>query len=93
LARVQTFDDSGRLITDVAYLDDKTFGEGGRKLPARIDITRPHDHYRLSITYQAPASVDIDKEFRSEAFVLENRWKLPEVDLDARQSAPATPKP
>ena len=90
LARLQTFDERGQLITDVAYLDDKLFGEGGRKLPSRIDITRPHDHYRLSITYQAPASVDIDREFRSEAFVLENRWQLPEVDLDARQRKPAT---
>lgn len=89
LARVQTFDDRGQLITDVSYLDDKAFGESGRKLPSRIDITRPHDHYRLSITYQTPASVDIDREFRPEAFVLENRWQLPEVDLDARQGKPA----
>ncbi|HET6668993.1 MAG TPA: hypothetical protein VFH15_02070, partial [Pyrinomonadaceae bacterium] len=57
-------------------------------LPARIDLTRPHDHYRLSSTYQSPASVDIDREFRPEAFVLENRWKLPEVDLDARRAKP-----
>lgn len=89
LARLQTFDERGQLITDVAYLDDKPFGEDGRKLASRIDITRPHDHYRLSITYQAPASVEIDREFRSEAFVLENRWQLPEVDLDTRQPKPA----
>jgi hypothetical protein len=84
LARIQTFDERGQLITDVGYLDDKDFGGSGIKLPSRIDITRPHDRYRLSITYQSPASVDIDREFRPEAFVLENRWKLPEVDLDAR---------
>lgn len=89
LARLQTFDERGQLITDVAYLDDKPFGEDGRRLASRIDITRPHDHYRLSITYQAPASVEIDREFRSEAFVLENRWQLPEVDLDTRQPKPA----
>lgn len=89
LARLQTFDERGQLITDVAYLDDKPFGEDGRRLASRIDITRPHDHYRLSITYQAPASVEIDREFRSEAFVLENRWQLPEVDLDTRQPKPS----
>jgi hypothetical protein len=89
LARIQTFDDGGQLITDVAYLDDKPFGANGIKLPSRIDITRPHDRYRLSLTYQAPASVDIDREFRPEAFVLENRWKLPEVDLDAKSAKPA----
>lgn len=93
LARIQTFDERGQLITDVSYVDDKAFGERGRKLPSRIDITRPHDRYRLSITYQSPASVDIDKEFRPEAFVLENRWKLPEVDLDVRHAKPRPVNP
>ena len=95
LARIQSFDDNGLLTTDVAYWDEKPFGESGQaRLPARIEITRPHDHYKLSITYQAPATVDVDKEFRPEAFVLENRWQLSEVDLDARQrsKAAATPK-
>jgi len=85
LARLQTFDDKGLLITDVSYWDEKPFGETAPvKLPARIEITRPHDHYKLSISYQDPATVDIDKEFRPEVFVLANRWQLPEVDLDTR---------
>jgi hypothetical protein len=94
LARIQSFDDRGLLITDVSYWDEKPFGETGQiRLPSRIEITRPHDHYKLSIAYQDPATVDIDKEFRPEAFVLENHWKLPEMDLDARQrnQAPVTP--
>lgn len=86
LARLQTFDGRGLLVTDVAYWDDKALGAAGRKLPSRIDITRPHDHYRLIITYQAPDSIDIDREYRPEAFILENRWQLPEVDLDAPQN-------
>lgn len=89
LARLQTYDDRGLLITDIAYWDDKAVGPEGRKLPSRIDITRPHDQYRLSISYQAPASTDIDRDFRPEAFVLENRWQLPEVDLDAPQNKKA----
>jgi hypothetical protein len=85
LARLQTFDDEGLLITDISYWDEKPFGEAAQvRLPARIEITRPHDHYKLSIAYQDPATVDIDKEFRPEVFVLDNRWQLPEVDLDAR---------
>ncbi len=95
LARIQSFDEKGLLTTDVSYWDEKPFGENGQaRLPARIEITRPHDHYKLSITYQAPATVDVDKEFRPEAFVLENRWQLSEVDLDARQrnKAAVTPK-
>jgi len=86
LARLQTYDDRGLLITDIAYWDDKAVGPDGRKLPSRIDITRPHDHYRLSLSYQAPDSMNIDREYPADAFVLENRWQLPEVDLDAPQN-------
>jgi len=86
LARIQSFNNQGLLITDVAYWDEKPFGEAAQlRLPSRIEITRPHDHYKLSITYQSPAEAEIDREFQPEAFVLENRWQLPEVDLDARQ--------
>src|SRR6267378_6337318 len=86
LARLQSFDHQGLLITDVSYWDEKPFGETGEfRLPSRIEITRPHDHYKLSIAYQAPATVEINKEYRPEAFILENRWQLPEVDLDTRQ--------
>lgn len=85
LARLQTFDDRGLLITDVSYFDEKAFGEGGlRSLPSRIEITRPHDRYKLNVSYQAPDSVVLDREYKPEAFVLENKWQLPEVDLDAR---------
>ena len=94
LARIQSFDESGLLTTDVSYGDEKPIGESGQtSLPARIEITRPHDHYKLSITYQTPTAVEIDKEYRPEAFVLENRWQLSEVDLDARQRNKATVTP
>lgn len=86
LARIQSFNDQGLLITDVSYWDEKPFGEASEvRLPSRIEITRPHDQYKLSIAYQAPATVDLNKEFQPEAFILENRWQLPEVDLDTRQ--------
>lgn len=94
LARLQSFDDRGLLITDVSYWDEKPFGETAQsRLPSRFEITRPHDHYKLSIAYQAPATAEIDKEYRPEAFTLENRWQLPEVDLDARQRNKATVTP
>ncbi len=93
LARLQTFDDRGLLITDISYWDDKPLGNDGPKLPSRIDITRPHDHYRLSLTYQTPGSIDIDRDYRPEAFVLENRWELPELDLDAPQNKRAKANP
>jgi competence protein ComGC len=94
LARIQSFDDHGLLVTDVSYWDEKPFGESGQlRLPSRIEITRPHDHYKLSIAYQTPDAVEINREFQPEAFTLENRWQLPDVDLDARQRAKGVPSP
>lgn len=92
LARLQTFDEKGALITDVDYGELKRFGAGGEALlPAQVGITRPQDHYKITITYQMPESVALDHDYPAEAFVLENRWGLREVDLDAEKQ-PAGPK-
>jgi len=94
LARVQFFDDQGLLITDVSYSNETAFGDAAKyRLPSRIEITRPHDQYKLTIAYQAPATVEVDKEFRPEAFVLENKSELPEVDLDERLRKKAASSP
>lgn len=85
LARVQTFDKDGLLDSDVSYSDPKNFGEAGQLvMPSRIELTRPHDRYKLSLSYQAPEAVELDHEYKSSIFVLENKWQLPELDLDAR---------
>jgi hypothetical protein len=85
LARVQSYDDRGRLITDVSYYNEKVIGSGTTaSLPSRIEITRPQDQYKLSITYQDSASVELNRAYGSKAFVLENKWGLPEVDLDVQ---------
>ena len=84
LARLQTFDEKGALTTDVSYSDFKPFGsEGTVLLPTKIGLTRPQDHYQITLTYQSPDSVTIDRDYPPEAFILENKWNLPEVDLDA----------
>ncbi len=86
LARMQTFDERGTLTTDIIYRDPKPFGEGGtHRLPAEIEITRPQDHYSIRINYQSPEAVRLDQPFPPTAFVLENREKLQEVDLDAKK--------
>jgi hypothetical protein len=85
LARVQTYDEKGQLITDVSYYNEKTLGSNATaSLPTRVEITRPQDQYKLSISYQDSASVELNREFGPKAFVLENKWQLPEVDLDAQ---------
>src|SRR5437016_651428 len=93
LARLQTFNETGALVTDVTYDELKKFGaEGSVVLPSQIGLTRPQDHYKISITYQAPESATLDHEYPAEAFVLENKWGLREVDLDAQKASPP-PKP
>src|SRR6267154_281628 len=92
LARLQTFDEKGVLVTDVTYGELKRFGAGGEALlPSQVGITRPQDHYKITITYQAPEAVTLDHDYPPDAFVLENRWGLREVDLDADKQ-PAGPK-
>lgn len=85
LARVQSFDDKGGLVTDVAYHNEKTLGSATTaSLPSRVEITRPQDQYKLSISYTDSGSVELNKEYDSRVFVLQNKWQLPEIDLDAQ---------
>jgi hypothetical protein len=87
LARLQTFNDEGALVTDVSYMEPKGFGEGSRvQMPSRVELTRPQDRYKLSITYQAPEAVVLDGTYAPEYFVFENKWQLTEEDLDARRT-------
>jgi len=90
LARQQTFDEKGVLITDVSYGESKKFGDSNALMPVQVGLTRPQDHYKITITYQAPESVSVDHDYPPEVFVLENKWGLREVDLDAeKKPAPA----
>jgi hypothetical protein len=85
LARLQTYNDRGQLVTDVSYANEKTLGSSTTaSLPGRVEITRPQDQYKLSITYQDSASVELNREYGPRVFMLENKWELPEVDLDAQ---------
>jgi hypothetical protein len=91
LARVQSYDDRGLLVTDVAYYNERQLGSGvTASLPSRIEITRPQDQYKLSISYQDASSVELNREYGPKAFVLENKWQLPEVDLDALNNKKVT---
>jgi hypothetical protein len=92
LARTQNYDASGILITDVEYGELKPFGEQSMMLPSRIELTRPKNSYKIRITYQAPEAVKLDREYPVEAFVLQNKWVLPEVNLDERGTEPGKPQ-
>src|SRR5688572_8972073 len=74
LARVQSFDEKGALITDVAYYNERQLGSGPTvSLPSRIDITRPQDQYKLSITYQDASSVDLNRACTSSVLLIRMR--------------------
>ncbi len=86
LARVQTYNERGQLITDVIYSDPKPFGEGtGQALPAQIELTRPQERYSIRIAFQDPAQVKVGQPYGADTFILKNESNLPEVDLDAKK--------
>jgi hypothetical protein len=88
-ARLQSFDENGVLVNDVTYGPLAKFGaEGNLMLPAKISLTRPHDQYKVSITYQTPDSLTINHDYPPDAFILNNKNNLPEVDLDEKKSVP-----
>jgi len=88
LARQQIFDEQSAIESDIVYGNEGNLSDNSdyRNLPLRIEVTRPKEKYKISLTYQTPESVSIGKPYNREVFVLENRWNLPEVDLDKRIS-------
>lgn len=86
LARQQIFDAQGNVESDIIYgrEGDLTENADYKRLPLRIEVTRPKEKYKMSLTYQDPTGVSIGKTYPQAAFVLENRWNLPEVDLDQK---------
>ncbi len=86
LARQQIFDAKGEIESDIVYGTTGNLGssEEFANLPLRIEVTRPKEKYKMSLTYQTPESVSIGKPYPTKAFVLENTWGLKEIDLDEK---------
>jgi hypothetical protein len=86
LARQQIFDAKGEIESDIVYGREGNLTDTGnyRNLPLEIQVTRPKERYSMRLTYQSPESVTIGNAFPPSAFVLQNSWKLEEVDLDQR---------
>ncbi len=86
LARQQIFDDKGEIESDITYGQTGNLTETGEynNLPLRIEVTRPKEKYKMSLTYQSPESVSIGKTYNKDVFVLQNSWNLQEVDLDKK---------
>jgi hypothetical protein len=95
LARQQIFDITGEIESDIIYGREGNLTDTGEfnKLPLRIEVARPKEKYKMSLTYQSPESVEIDDAYPAEAFVLENRWNLPEINLDKKLEEIRSQKP
>lgn len=88
LARQQIFDAQSAIESDIIYGKEGNLSDNAeyRNLPLRIEVTRPKEKYKMSLTYQSPESVSVGKTYPADAFVLKNTWNLPEVDLDKESS-------
>ena len=86
LARQQIFDEKGEIDSDITYGKAGNLTESSEynNLPLRIEVTRPKEKYKMSLTYQTPGLVSIGKTYPAQAFVLQNSWDLQEVDLDQK---------
>lgn len=86
LARQQIFDAKGEVESDIVYGTTGNLGTTAdfANLPLRIEVTRPKEKYKMSLTYQTPDAVSIGKAYPPKAFVLENTWGLKEIDLDKK---------
>lgn len=86
LARQQIFDSNGEIESDIIYGREGNLAakEEYNRLPLRIEVTRPKEKYKMSLTYQSPEMVSIGKTYNQEVFDLKNSWDLPEVDLDQK---------
>ena len=90
LARQQTFAENGILLATIDYGADVNFkSEDGTTItvPGEVTLTRPQERYAVKVTFQDPASVVVGKKYEPQFFELENKWQLPEVDLDKQAAA------
>lgn len=84
LARQQIFDAGGEIESDIVYGKQGNLSDNPdySNLPLRVEVSRPKEKYKMSLTYQTPESVTLGKMYNKDVFVLKNSWNLPEVDLD-----------
>jgi hypothetical protein len=86
LARQQLFDAKGEISSDITYGREGDLSSTGeyKNLPLEILVTRPQEKYSMRLRYQTPETVTIGQTYPQTAFVLQNSWELPELDLDKK---------
>jgi hypothetical protein len=86
LARQQIFDAKGEISSDIVYGREGDLSNVAdyKNLPLEIVVTRPQEKYSMRLRYQTPGEVTIGQTYPQTAFVLQNTWQLPELDLDKK---------
>jgi hypothetical protein len=84
LARQQLFDQQSEMEADIIYGKEGNFPGGYTNVPLRIEIIRPKEKYKMSLSYQDPSGISIGRTYPKTAFELSNHWNLPEIDLDKK---------
>jgi outer membrane lipoprotein-sorting protein len=89
IVRQETFDASGRVLSDTMYSDWRSYG--GIPFPSVIDIKRPQDHYevQLTVTSMKMNSADVTPE----KFILKQPQGSELRQLSRQGSTETDPKP
>ncbi|MEW6735292.1 MAG: hypothetical protein AB1489_28630 [Acidobacteriota bacterium] len=89
LARMQLFNGSGTLISEISYRQYQSLN-GNLPWPRMVEVVRARDSYAVEISFNEVS--ENDPMIGKQAFVLENKQKLPERDLDAPQPPRTSPE-
>jgi hypothetical protein len=81
LVRQQTFENNGRLASDITYDKWVTVPNANRAWPEIIIIDRRNDGYRIELNNEID-NTELNLELKDEIFKLENLEKLLEKNLD-----------
>lgn len=81
LVRQQTFENNGRLASDITYDKWATVPNSNRSWPETIIIDRRNDGYRIELNNEKD-NTEINLELKDSIFQLENVEKLVEKNLD-----------
>jgi len=89
-ARQQIFDGRGSIVTDVEYAAyQKLNADHPAPWPGVVTVSRPHDGYSAKLTFSEGRFEINPADLPETVFVLENKEKLPETDLDKPEGSAA----
>ncbi|MBI4463208.1 MAG: DUF4292 domain-containing protein [Acidobacteria bacterium] len=77
LERLQIFDDSGEVVTEVQYSNYASFS--GISYPQRIILDRPQDHYGMALTI---SKIEFNQPLEDDKFHLEQPAGTERMDLE-----------